>query len=90
MSDTAAPQIPADVFTRVLTENIGKVVHYREHCEPSRHEQARVRAVEAGVVTFVKESHGLFPGDPDDQVTETVTYQRIDTLAYVTPSTIFN
>jgi hypothetical protein len=74
------------VFTRVLTEHIGKVVHYRENCEPPQHEQARVRAVEAGVVTFVKEGHGLFPGDPDDQV----TYQRIDTLAYVTPSTIFN
>lgn len=90
MTDTA-PKTPGDVFTRVLTENIGKVVHYREMHDTSRHTQGRVRAVEAGVVTFASLPLGLTTFlDQDGPEEESLTYYRIDALAYITPSTIFD
>ncbi len=85
MTDTPEPKTPGDVFTRVLTENIGNTVYMNDGREHSRNTIGKVVAVEAGVVTIATTHLGLFEGQED---TESLSYHRIDKLAYVSPSTL--
>lgn len=85
MTDTAAPQTPADVFTRVLTENIGRRVTIHNGHEQGRYTHGKIIAVEAGVLTLGESFPGMRPGEKDK---EWQSYHRIDSLTYVSPSSL--
>lgn len=79
MSDTAS-KTPTDVFTRVLTDNIGRKVSISD--TQGGNQLATVEAVEAGVLTLVQDLSALFgEGAP----TQSRTYIRIDQIASVNP-----
>ncbi|MCT7291994.1 hypothetical protein NVV99_13695 [Rhodococcus sp. PAE-6] len=85
MTDTAAPQTPADVFTRVLTENIGRRVSIHNGLEGSRYTHGKIVAVEAGVLTLGESFPGMRSGE---KPREWQSYHRIDSLTYVSPSSL--
>lgn len=79
MTDTTATT-PTDVFTRVLTDNIGRLVSISD--TQGSNKLATVEAVEAGVLTLVQNLADIFgEGAP----TESRTYIRIDQIASVSP-----
>lgn len=81
MTDTAATT-PTDVFTRVLTEHIGRKVSISD--TQGGNKLATVEAVEAGVLTLVQDLSDIFgEGAP----TQSRTYIRIDQIASVNPFT---
>lgn len=79
MTDTTATT-PTDVFTRVLTDNIGRKVSISD--TQGGNKLATVEAVEAGVLTLVEDLSAIFG---EDAPTQSRTYIRIDHIASVNP-----